>query len=102
MSKLIEKAKILAESGRVDAATDLIFRTIDNLMRDEELDEIDSIIENIDCDELGEDLLLGVLTATLPVKSQLKNRNQFVKSIEEFFLEKYGPEKSTELLSGLK
>ena len=67
----------------IDTQLDCIYKKIDDLMWSGDFDEIDIILENVPEDACL-DLLLGYLTATLPVKKKLKKRDDFFKRVENF------------------
>jgi hypothetical protein len=62
---------------------DAIYDHFDQLMTEHRLEELDSIIKNLSPTDLSIDHLLGVLTASLPVKSSLPSRPAFCKAVEK-------------------
>ncbi len=68
--------------GNHDAALDILYDKIDGLLRSERFDEVDQLLSNIDVDDLSPDLLLGILTASLPAKSKLPSRTVFFEKVE--------------------
>ena len=79
----ILRAQRLDNHGRTDAALDLIYDSIDDLMRNEEFPRLDSILARISITDLSTDILLGILTATLPAKSRLPARAELFNAIEQ-------------------
>lgn len=61
---------------------DQIYQKIDDLMRQHRLAELDAFLDSIDVGATATDLLLGYLTASLPVKSRLPSRSKLVSAVE--------------------
>jgi len=78
----IQRAVRLDDQGRTDAALDLIYDSIDEMMRGGQFSELDSLLERLPTNTLSADMLLGVLTATLPARSRLANRKEFFCDVE--------------------
>lgn len=74
---IILYADNLVNEGRVDDAIDLIFTEIDSALRAGRFDICDNILESIDPHDLSDDLVLALLTATLPAASKLPSRQSF-------------------------
>lgn len=70
-----------------DSLLDLIYAFIDNLMWESKWQEIDKWINNwiSEYDELTAVVKIAILSATLPAKSKLINRNQFYKLCKQEF-----------------
>jgi DNA-binding transcriptional MerR regulator len=68
------KAKELEKSGRTNSALDSIYKGFNAALRNGDFDAIDLFFSGLKANEYTTDLLLGILTATLPAKSRLKNR----------------------------
>ena len=50
--------------------------------------ETDQLLQNINVSEYSVDLLLGLLTATLPARSKLRSRAQFFSEVEAVLKER--------------
>lgn len=87
--------------GDIDKALDFIFREIDRLLSVGQLTSVDAILAAIDFEKLDLDSQLGFLTATLPVKEYLKNREAFYQKVKQFIKNEL-KEDTAALLSGLK
>jgi hypothetical protein len=61
---------------------DRIYLEIDELMFAGRLEDLERILSSVKIQETSTDLLLGYLTATLPVKSALRNRKGFYEDVE--------------------
>ena len=61
---------------------DNIYDTIDYLMKENNIEELDKLLKNsyYYCHDV--DLLLGYLTASLPMKSKLQSRKLIIKKLE--------------------
>lgn len=83
-----------------DSDIDEIYDVINELMSDNKIRVIDFIIKHIDLDNWASDevdIALSLLTSTLPVKTQLKERGRLIG-----FIKWYAPENEVdELLVGL-
>jgi hypothetical protein len=80
-----DRASRLDKLGRTDSALDLLYDSVDDLMRRGCFDELNSIIsdQNQNVEEHSVDILLGLLTSTLPARNRLPARVQFLSSVEE-------------------
>lgn len=91
---------ILAETDdRIDDAIDIIYNGIDYLLRDGKFSECNSVLDKIDVDFHSLDIILSLLTATLPVRSRFKARKKLLQNIEAK-LRKTGKYKES-ILTGL-
>ena len=79
----MERADRLDDGKHTDAALDLIYDAVDKLMRDRQFDQLDAILAPIAVVGLSVDILLGLLTATLPAKSRLPSRGAFFNAVEQ-------------------
>lgn len=79
---LIDRADRLDRQGHTDLALDLIYDSTDQLMRAGAFSELDTLLATTSPDTHSLDLLLGVLTATLPAKSRLPTRSIFLAKVE--------------------
>ena len=73
----VRMANRLAEQGRVDAALDLIFARVDESFRSGEFSDCDQLLQRLSVGDYETDVLLGLLTATLPARSLLPSRPDF-------------------------
>ena len=96
----IQRANRLHRTGYRNAATDLVYDRVDEMMRHDQLRELDSLLQSAPADELTVDVLLALLTATLPVKTRLTSRPEFVKRTERVL--KSRGEYDDGLLTGLE
>ena len=96
----VDDAQRLASQGKIDAALDLIYDRADEMLLAGEFDELDAIIETLDVEQLSVDVLLGVLTITLPAKDKLTTRKEFFESVQRSLTDR--GEYKEGLLTGLK
>lgn len=82
-NSFIIRATELDARGHTDAALDLIYDSVDKLMRDGQFPTLDSILSGVPVAELTVDILLGLLTATLPARNRLHSRNPLFRQIEQ-------------------
>ena len=69
----------------IDQTLDAIYEWSDDLMRAGRLREIESVLKNLRTDNV--DVLIGFLTATLPVKSNLPSRKRIYTMAEKRLVE---------------
>lgn len=79
----VQRARRLDKGGHTDAALDLLYDSIDELMRNKGLPQLDSTLANLRVSDLSVDMLLGILTATLPARSHLPSRATLFNEIEK-------------------
>ena len=88
-------------SDNLDAALDAVLKTFDDLFLAGKFDEANSFLMEIDVNRLSVSLMVGILTATLPAKTQLPSRPTFVATIEAA-LRQIEPQRVERLLIGLR
>jgi len=96
----VRRAQRLDEHGRTDAALDLIYDSIDQMLRNGQFSDLDTLLVRLPTNTLSADMLLGVLTATLPARSRLSNRMEFFHNVEASLKER--GEFEDGLLTGLE
>jgi hypothetical protein len=80
--EFVQRAVRLDEKGHTDAALDLIYDSVDELMRKGEFPQLDSMLSKVEPASLSADILLGILTATLPARSRLAARRDLFRKAE--------------------
>jgi hypothetical protein len=96
----VEGARHLVEKGNIDSALDLIYDQIDEMLRKAEFSKLDLVLAELPVSDLSIDLLLGILTATLPARSRLSNRAHLFAEIVGVLTERR--EYQDGLLTGLE
>ncbi len=71
-------ANRLDRAGHRNAAMDLLYDRIDEMMRMNQFDRLDAVLGEALVDDLSIDVLLGTLTATLPARRRLRSRPDFL------------------------
>jgi hypothetical protein len=94
------RASRLERAGHRNAAMDLLYDKSDELMRTGQFEGLDMILQRLHAGELPVDVLLGLLTATLPAKSRLPSRAEFFTATERILRERGEYEEG--LLTGLE
>ena len=84
----LENARRLDEHRQTDAALDLIFDQIDEMLLAGKFVEVDQLLQDISPSDYSVELLLGILTATLPAKDELSSRAQFFQQVREVLRER--------------
>jgi hypothetical protein len=99
-SSFLDRARRLGNVGQTDAALDIIFDQIDELLLSRDFARVDELLSTTLANDLSADLLLGILTATLPAKSHLVQRTTFYEQVEAALRER--GELEDDLLVGLE
>jgi hypothetical protein len=79
---LVTRAQGLVEQGSVDEALDVIYEGIDDLLLAGSFDQVDQLLRDISEDGVSSDVLVALLTVTLPAKSKLPSRADFYSRVE--------------------
>jgi len=72
----------MGKRGKKEESLDLIFDALDDLLLKSRFKDCDEVLASIAADRLNNAQLLTVLTATLPAKSRLRSRADFVVRVE--------------------
>lgn len=91
----------LVKNDSIDPAIDLLFDKISQMIEDEDFSDCDQLIRVIDTDQLDTNLLVAVLSVTLPVSNLLLHRRALIERVEKRLLD-IAPERLDNLLSGLR
>jgi hypothetical protein len=78
----VDHAQRLDKLGQTDAALDIIFDQIDEQLLAGKFPQVNDLLAKTSPDTLSVDLLLGILTATLPAKGRLANRRGFYERVQ--------------------
>jgi hypothetical protein len=97
---ILEDARRLDKLGRIDAALDIVFDRVDELLLEGDFEKVDQEISRIRETDFSAELLLGILTVTLPAKENLPGRPDLYSRIKQW-LESYS-ELEDGLLVGLE
>lgn len=76
------RATKLEKLGRSDAALDLVYDSVDDLMHRGKFDSCASVLSGVNVANCSVDLLVGLLTATLPARSRIPFRTEFFEAVE--------------------
>jgi hypothetical protein len=99
-ASFLSGANRLDKQGRTDSALDLVYDAIDDLLRRGDYPRLDHVLTEVPVADYSVDLLLGILTATLPGKSRLPSRSGFFGEVERAL--KARGEYDPALLTGLE
>ena len=100
VAAFVEGANQLDASGHSDAALDLLYAAIDKMFRNGAFPEVVAILRDAQVADLSMNILIGLLTTTLPVRRRLPARPEFFERVESI-LRKRGQLKEG-LLAGLE
>ncbi len=79
----LNKAKDIDRVGKSDEALDIVYDNIDKMLSNNNFIGVDSLLSEIDINEYSVDMLLGLLTSTLPAKNKLENRKYLLELATE-------------------
>jgi hypothetical protein len=96
----VSKAEKLIAANSVEAALDLIYDRVEELLCTNRLFELDEVLRHIKVRETSLDTLISMLTTTLPVRGQLSSRKRFFNDVKEAAHER--GELDDSLLAGLE
>ena len=68
----------LENAGREDEALDLVYRNVDELLRNGQFNDVETLIREVNVDDLPTDVMLGILSITLSARGHLPSRTRFV------------------------
>lgn len=78
----VDRASRLDSAGHSDAALDLLYDSVDEMLRRSEFARLDSILNNTAVADCSPNTLIGLLTASLPARSRLPSRKEFYAAVE--------------------
>lgn len=82
MRNFVSIAALLAKNNDVRSALSVVYLCTRELINGDKLEELDGSL-NISVDDIPTDVLVGLLTATAPVKSSLPSRREFFEEVEQ-------------------
>ncbi len=92
-----------AREDRIDAGLDLVMDGIDRLLSRGEVEKLNPLLRDMNVARLGSTIAVGVLTATLPVKQQLRSRRDFLtRTLQQLHSEGHSPRDIRSILRGLQ
>lgn len=91
----------LVKAGNPDDALDILFRQIDELLVLDQASQCEDILRSIDLQKLDSNLLVGLLSITLPIASTSTARAKVFERIERRFRLDF-PSRADRLLAGLR
>jgi hypothetical protein len=83
LEEVISEAEQKVATPDIAGAYKLIFRRIDQAMRAGEFDEIDAALANASIGDSALEVLIALLTATLPARSKLASRPKLLETAQQ-------------------
>ena len=83
VESFVDRANRLDVLGHTDTGLDLLYDAVDDLLRRGDIDRLDVLLLDAVAAELTLNILVGLLTATLPARSRLRSRSGFFQSVDE-------------------
>jgi hypothetical protein len=81
-ARFLDQARRLDEHAQTDSALDIVFDQIDEMLLAGEFQRVDRLLAETSPETFSADLLVGILTATLPARKHLANRSAFFTSVQ--------------------
>ena len=97
----LDEVYSLVARGSSDEATDILFEHIDNLLRAGEFGRCNDLFRTIDLKRFDSNLLIALLSITLPAAHELRDRPDLVRRVERRLAET-APDRVDRLLHGLR
>ena len=82
-SSFLDRCRRLDDQGYSDSALDMLYDSIDQFMRDGRFAELNTLVESVDVESYSDDILLGLLTSTLPARTKLPSRKHVFQKIKK-------------------
>lgn len=82
-----------------DKGLDLLYDNVDQLMKDGRFCYLNSLLYNLNAQNYSTDILIGLLVSTLPVKTKLSSRPDFLSRVKEILY--WRGDWTSDLLTGL-
>lgn len=83
-------------------AVDVLFERVDDFFCAGQFDEVDEFLKEILVEIQSVQMLVCILTVTLPAKEKLKNRDDFFKRVTKKVTAERNPKSAERLLMGLE
>ena len=97
---LVERARTLEHFGDSATALDLVYDCIDDLLYADRFSLVACCLLEVEVDTCSVDILLALLTSTLPAKRKIGTRAEFTRRVEAELLRR--GEDVAQLLAGLR
>jgi hypothetical protein len=99
-SSLLQEALALIESNQTTRGLDLLYKTVDDVLYSGSYSILGKVFGEVDVSTAPISFLLGLLTATLPVKTRLSERRNFFDAVKDAITAR--GENTESLLAGLE
>lgn len=92
----------LSRAEKLDAAVDLVFDTVDDMLLEGRIEEVDRLLERIPVNDLAPAILVGFLTITAPARGALGARAALVGRVRARLGEGTTAEELAKVMQGLE
>ena len=82
VEKFLQPVTRLEKHGHLDAALDVLYDRVDDLLKAKQFTAIDNLLRETTVASYSVDILLALLTATFPARSKLPARSKFFADVE--------------------
>lgn len=80
---MMQKLTFLLTEKKFDQAIDLIYDELDDRLLDRKFDEVNEILQSMVRNEYSTNVLLSILTVTLPWKKNLSERKRIIEKVRK-------------------
>ena len=91
----------MVQSGKSEEVTDLIWKTIDDYLLDGKFSECNVLLMEANLEKLNTQVLIDLLTATLPAKNKLSYRPKLLYLVVRYLMDRNSTERVDNLMKGL-
>ena len=81
LASVLVRCTALERQSRIDDAVDTLTEYIDNALIESEFDSVDDFLKELRVEDCSTDILITILTATLPANRELSERAAFVERV---------------------
>jgi hypothetical protein len=100
LDEFLQPVTKLEKGGHIDAALDVLYDRMDDLLKTKQFAAMDVLLQQAKADSISVDIILGLLTASLPARTKLSARPKFYAEAEKSIRNRGAWEKG--LLAGLE
>jgi hypothetical protein len=98
----IGQIEALSRGGKLDAALDIVFDCVDDMLLAGRFSDVDVLLERVPVDRLDPAVLVGFLTITGPARKLLASRAAFVTHVLDQLRGRMDPEELVAVMRGLE
>ena len=101
-SEILNKIYSLVAEEKPDQALDILFQYIDGLFTENKFDQVNDFLTQVDIELLDTNLMVGVLSITLPGAPTVPARDHLYRKIKNYLYKHEPANRAKRLIEGLK